>query len=195
MGQELAAQSPVFAARLGECGQALARYVDWSLGDVLAGARWCARPGRRRGHAAGAVERHWCRWARCGRRPVSRQMPCSGHSQGEIAAATVAGALSLDDAARVVALRSRALSALEGDGGMISVVMPEPAVRELLARWDDRLAVAAVNEARLPRLCPGIRCAGRVPGGAGPPGTSCAGRFRPATSWRTHCGLMSWPGR
>ncbi|MBL0804932.1 acyltransferase domain-containing protein, partial [Streptomyces albidoflavus] len=47
-----------------------------------------------------------------------------GHSQGEIAAACVAGALSLDDAARVVALRSRAIVALAGKGGMVSVPLP-----------------------------------------------------------------------
>ena len=45
-----------------------------------------------------------------------------GHSQGEIAAATVAGILTLEDAARVVAVRSRALSGLAGRGGMVSVV-------------------------------------------------------------------------
>ncbi len=44
-----------------------------------------------------------------------------GHSQGEIAAATVAGALTLEDGARVVALRSRALRAIAGRGGMASV--------------------------------------------------------------------------
>ena len=44
-----------------------------------------------------------------------------GHSQGEIAAAVVAGILSLEDAAKVVALRSRALTALAGHGGMASV--------------------------------------------------------------------------
>src|SRR5450755_5946 len=62
-----------------------------------------------------------------------------GHSQGEIAAACVAGALSLQDGARVVALRSRALA---GDGGMVSVMLPEERVRELLPQ---ELSVAAVN--------------------------------------------------
>src|SRR5581483_8827414 len=53
--------------------------------------------------------------------------------------------LSLEDAARVVAVRSRALSALDTVGGMVSVVMPEAAVRDLLDRWEGRLSVAAVN--------------------------------------------------
>src|SRR2546421_8736738 len=61
-----------------------------------------------------------------------------GHSQGEIAAACVAGALSLPDAARVVALRSKALRRLSGRGGMAAVLaVPEP--------LDPRLPAAAVN--------------------------------------------------
>jgi NADPH:quinone reductase-like Zn-dependent oxidoreductase/acyl carrier protein len=68
-----------------------------------------------------------------------------GHSQGEIAAATVAGILPLGEAARVVAVRSRALAGLAGSGGMVSVTGPEAAVRELAGRWGERLAVAAVN--------------------------------------------------
>ena len=70
---------------------------------------------------------------------------CVGPRQGEIAAATVAGILTLEDAAQVVAVRSRALTRLDTEGGMVSVVMPEQAVRELLTRWDGRLSVAAVN--------------------------------------------------
>src|SRR5215472_4708597 len=68
-----------------------------------------------------------------------------GHSQGELAAACVAGMLSLQDAAAVVALRSRALSSLEAQGRMISVVMPAGQVRQLLEPWGERLSVAAVN--------------------------------------------------
>ncbi len=68
-----------------------------------------------------------------------------GHSQGEIAAATVAGMLSLEDGARVVAVRSRALSGLSVQGSMVSVVMPSQSVRELAEGWGERLSVAAVN--------------------------------------------------
>jgi hypothetical protein len=68
-----------------------------------------------------------------------------GHSQGEIAAACVAGILSLQDAAAVVALRSRALTALAGRGAMASVAGPADRVRERIASYGDRLSVAAVN--------------------------------------------------
>ena len=39
MGRELAGCCPVFAARLAECGAALAPHVDWDLEEVLAGRR------------------------------------------------------------------------------------------------------------------------------------------------------------
>ena len=57
-----------------------------------------------------------------------------GHSQGEIAAAYVAGALSLEDAARVVALRSRLLVRLSGAGGMVSLACGVSQAQELVAR-------------------------------------------------------------
>ncbi|HEY7144008.1 MAG TPA: acyltransferase domain-containing protein, partial [Streptosporangiaceae bacterium] len=144
MGAELAACSPVFAARLAECGRALTPYADWDLLDVIGGA-----PGGPALEAAEVVQPAlWAVmvslaavWQAAGIIPDA----VLGHSQGEIAAATVAGILSLEDAARVVAVRSRALSGLGGQGGMVSVVMPEPAVRELLAPWDGQLSVAAVN--------------------------------------------------
>ena len=69
-----------------------------------------------------------------------------GHSQGEIAAACAAGALSLDDGARVVALRSKLIAAeLAGLGGMASVQLPAAAVTERLRPWPGRLQQAAVN--------------------------------------------------
>ncbi|MBC3839571.1 hypothetical protein GXW82_03150 [Streptacidiphilus sp. 4-A2] len=53
MGRELVEVSPVFAARLGECERALAPFVEWSLGDVVAG----------RGGAPGWIGWMWC--SRC----------------------------------------------------------------------------------------------------------------------------------
>ncbi|KPI09995.1 6-deoxyerythronolide-B synthase, partial [Actinobacteria bacterium OK074] len=68
-----------------------------------------------------------------------------GHSQGEIAAAVVAGGLSLEDGARVVALRSKAIRAIAGRGGMVSIALPLAAVEDLLSGWAGRVDIAAVN--------------------------------------------------
>ncbi|WP_030450096.1 type I polyketide synthase [Herbidospora cretacea] len=65
-----------------------------------------------------------------------------GHSQGEIAAACVAGALSLEDAAKIVALRSRALVKLSGTGGMLAVSLPAGRLRDLLEPWRDQIWIA-----------------------------------------------------
>ncbi|MCC3772648.1 SDR family NAD(P)-dependent oxidoreductase, partial [Streptomyces sp. UNOC14_S4] len=68
-----------------------------------------------------------------------------GHSQGEIAAAHVAGLLSLEDAARVVVLRSRALRRVSSvGGGMLSVGVSAERAAGLVAD-DERLSLAAVN--------------------------------------------------
>ncbi|WP_432140204.1 acyltransferase domain-containing protein, partial [Streptomyces sp. bgisy154] len=80
-------------------------------------------------------------WESFGVRPAA----VVGHSQGEIAAAVVAGALSVVDGARVVALRSRAIVALAGRGGMVSVALPASGAQELAAGWPGRVSVAAVN--------------------------------------------------
>ncbi|MFF1465877.1 SDR family NAD(P)-dependent oxidoreductase, partial [Streptomyces sp. NPDC058330] len=144
MGRELALCSPVFAARLAECEAALAPHVPWSLSDVLAGAE-----GAPELVAADVVQPAlWAVmvslaavWEAAGVTPAA----VVGHSQGEIAAATVAGMLSLEDGARVVALRSRSLKVLAGAGGMMSVSQSATHVEERLPRWGERLSLAAVN--------------------------------------------------
>lgn len=71
-----------------------------------------------------------------------------GHSQGEIAAAHVCGALSLRDAAKIVALRSKALLGLIGHGGMASIAESAESVTARLTPWKDRVSVAVVNGPR-----------------------------------------------
>ncbi|MFE2540070.1 SDR family NAD(P)-dependent oxidoreductase [Actinacidiphila glaucinigra] len=146
MAAELYDSSPVFAARVEECARALEPLTGWSLVDVLRGVE--GAPSLERVDvvqpALFAVMVSLAEvWKAAGVRPAA----VIGHSQGEIAAACVAGILSLEDAARVVALRSQAIGrVLAGLGGMVSVALPAGQVRERIAAWgEERISVAAVN--------------------------------------------------
>jgi rifamycin polyketide synthase module 9/10 len=145
MGRELLDSSPVFAERIAECAAALAPWVDWSLVDVLRGdveSEVLDRVDVLQPASFAMMVGLAAMWSSVGVVPDA----VVGHSQGEIAAACVAGALSLEDAARVVALRSKAIAAeLSGRGGMASVALGEADVLPLLAPWADRVEVAAVN--------------------------------------------------
>ncbi|KPI16120.1 6-deoxyerythronolide-B synthase, partial [Actinobacteria bacterium OK074] len=144
MARELLDTSPVFADSVAVCARALEPHTDWSLTAVLRGAE--DAPGYDRVDVVQptlwAVMVSLARlWQSYGVRPDA----VVGHSQGEIAAAHIAGALSLDDAARVVALRSRALGALSGDGGMVSLALPVEQATDRIAPWAGRIALATVN--------------------------------------------------
>ncbi|MFE5529445.1 type I polyketide synthase, partial [Embleya sp. NPDC056538] len=144
MALELLDTSEPFAASMRACADALDPYaVDWSLLDVL---REPGTPGLTRVDVVqpalfAVMVSLAALWHSIGIEPQA----VVGHSQGEIAAAYVAGALSLADAAKVVALRSRALVAAAGSGGMASVSLPAERVAALLEPWAGRLGVAAVN--------------------------------------------------
>ena len=152
MGAELLDSPPqaggtpttVFAEHMDRCDKALAEHVEWSLLDVIRGVP--GAPGLDRVDvvqpALWAVMVSLAElWRSVGVVPSA----VIGHSQGEIAAAYVAGALSLEDAARVVALRSLLLLQLSGAGGMVSLACGLAQAQQLLAPWADRLNVAAVN--------------------------------------------------
>ncbi|HEY7146006.1 MAG TPA: type I polyketide synthase, partial [Streptosporangiaceae bacterium] len=144
MASDLLAGSAVFARQLAACEQALSTYVGWSLAGVL--RQEPGAPGLDRVEVVQPVL--WATmislaalWRSRGIEPDA----VIGHSQGEIAAAFVAGALSLEDSAKVVALRSQALAGLAGTGGMISVPLPAGQAERLARPWHGRIAVAAVN--------------------------------------------------
>ncbi|MEU8272191.1 SDR family NAD(P)-dependent oxidoreductase [Sphaerisporangium sp. NPDC049002] len=141
MAVDLLDHSEVFRTHLRRCDQALEQYTGWSVERVLRG-----------GQAVPALEGSDViqpvlfavmaslaeLWKSLGVDPSA----VIGHSQGEITAACVAGALTLEDAAKVVALRSQALMKLGHSGGMLAVSLPAVRARELLEPWSDRLWVA-----------------------------------------------------
>ncbi|WP_420810766.1 type I polyketide synthase [Haliangium ochraceum] len=143
MGRALLRSSDAFRAEVEACEAAFAPYIDGSLREALEGgssdrvdvlqpvlftmmvslaAHW-----RSLGVVAAAVV---------------------GHSQGEVAAAYVAGALSLDDAAQIVALRSRALRRVAGRGAMAAVELGAEQLATYLAPFEEQLAIGAVNSPR-----------------------------------------------
>ena len=145
MAAGLARSGGVFAGRLGECAAAAAPFADFDLAGVLAG-----------GDAGGVgLERAdvvqlslWAVmvslaavWESLGIVPGA----VLGHSQGEVAAACVAGGLSLADGARIIATRARLAGSLAAGGAMASVGVSAGRAAELIAGYGGQLSIAAVN--------------------------------------------------
>jgi acyl transferase domain-containing protein/aryl carrier-like protein len=73
----------------------------------------------------------------------------AGHSIGEIAAAYIAGGMTLENAAKVVARRSRVLAKLSGKGAMAAVALPAEELSAEVFRAGGGLSVAAKNGPQL----------------------------------------------
>ncbi|GAB3450918.1 type I polyketide synthase [Actinophytocola sediminis] len=144
MALDLIHSSTVFAERMADCAQALAPHTDWSLPEVLGDEVALSRVDVVQPALFAVLVSLAAMWRAHGVEPDA----VVGHSQGEIAAACVAGVLSLADAAKVVALRSQAIVELAGHGGMVSVSLSQEAAVERIARWAGALSVAAVNGPR-----------------------------------------------
>jgi len=145
MGRRLLAQEAVFREVIERCDRAMRPYGDWSLLaeltatdaarsrlneiDIVQPALFAIQI------ALAALWRSW------GVEPQA----VVGHSLGEVAAAYVAGALSLDDGVRVICHRSRLFKRTIGHGAMAAVELSIDEARRVLVGSEDRVSIAASN--------------------------------------------------
>lgn len=146
MGRELLDESRVFASRIADCAEIVDAELGWSLVDRLRSdqplnaieeiqpALWAIQV---------ALASVWQDWG------IEPDL-IIGHSMGEIAAATVAGALTVKDAAKVVCRRSIVLRDRAEPGGMWSVGLGESEANEAIAELElaDRVCVGVLNSPR-----------------------------------------------
>ncbi|MET9487038.1 SDR family NAD(P)-dependent oxidoreductase [Nocardia sp. NPDC006630] len=135
---------PDFTAAVDACAVALRPHVDWDPVAVLSGA---AGPGWLE-HVDQVQPVLWALslaivavWRRAGIVPDV----VIGHSQGEIAAATAAGLLGIDEAARIVARRSALLRTVAGTGRMLAVELGIGEIPGAIAGFEDVVALAVHN--------------------------------------------------
>ncbi|WP_082282916.1 type I polyketide synthase [Myxococcus hansupus] len=147
MGRQLLRDEPVFRSAIEACERAMRPHVAWSLAEEL-----LAEESRSRLQDIDVVQpvlfavqvalaALWRSWGIAPDAVV-------GHSMGEVAAAHVAGALSLSDAARIICLRSQLLRCKSGQGAMAVVELGLEQARAALEGFESRLSVAVSNSAR-----------------------------------------------
>ncbi|MEV0177625.1 type I polyketide synthase, partial [Streptomyces sp. NPDC050803] len=144
MTLDLLETHPVFAHHFHQAATAVEQHTDWSVLGVLRQDEG-QPPLERMDIVQPVLFTVTTALARLWQHHGIHPDAVTGHSQGEITAAHIAGALTLNDAARIITQRSKALTRLAGHGGMASIHAHPDALTPLLARWDGRLSIAAHN--------------------------------------------------
>jgi acyl transferase domain-containing protein/acyl carrier protein len=145
MGRELLLHNGVFRSVIEECdGLFKSHGASWSLMEELT-----AKEDRSRMHVTAiaqpaifavqvALAELWRSW---GVVPTA----VVGHSVGEVAAAHVAGALGISDAAKVIFHRGRSMDLASSTGKMLGASLTREEAKELLRGYEDRVSIAAIN--------------------------------------------------
>ena len=147
MGKELLQDSPVFQEKISQCDKEMQNYCDFSLLEVLKGCGKAAELDRvdvvqpalfAMQVGLSAVLRSW------GVEPAA----VVGHSLGEVAAACVAGWLSLEEGCRIICERSKLVRRTSGQGAMALLELSAAQAAEALREYAGQVEVGAINGPR-----------------------------------------------
>ncbi|QSQ15454.1 type I polyketide synthase [Myxococcus landrumensis] len=147
MGRRLLEEEPAFRTALRRCAEAIRAEAGFDVLEVLAADAEHSRLGEIDViqpvlfAMEVALAELWRAW---GIEPDA----VVGHSMGEVAAAHVAGALSLEDAAAIICRRSKLLRTVSGRGAMFMVDLTLEEAKEALRGFEDRVSVAVSNGVR-----------------------------------------------
>lgn len=147
MGRELIAREPVVAQAIEDCDRVWTRLAGWSLRERLferASGGPMVAPEEAQ-PANFVIQLALSRlWEAYGVRPDA----VVGHSVGEITAAHVAGALTLEQTLELVYHRCMLQRDMPTAGGMLAAGLGAKEIEPLLRPWADRISIAAINSAR-----------------------------------------------
>ncbi|MEO7363050.1 MAG: type I polyketide synthase, partial [Gemmatimonadaceae bacterium] len=144
MGCELLTREPTFRAAVERVAKAVSAHVSWNLLDEMSRDETTSRIHETEitQPAMFAIQMGlvalWKSWG------VEPDFVIA-HSSGEIAAACAAGAMDVEEGARIAVFRGRAVSQSEGQGAMVSFPISAAEASAAIAGIEDRVAIAAVN--------------------------------------------------
>jgi len=148
MGRELMQHEPVFKAMVEACAEAMRPWAKFSLLDELNRPEAETRMQKTEVSQPAIFAMQMglaALWQSWGIQPAA----VVGHSVGEVAAACVAGILTLEQAAKIIVLRGRFMDECHAEGGtMLAVGMSPDEARAVIAKHDRTVSIAAFNGPR-----------------------------------------------
>jgi acyl transferase domain-containing protein/acyl carrier protein len=141
MGRQLMAEAATFRVSISRVGDAFRKFVDWDLAAVIGAAELPDRIDIVQPALFAMSVAFADLWRSLGIEPAA----VVGHSMGEVAAAHIAGVLTLEDAAAVICLRSQLLREISGGGAMAVVELSPDEIHSRLRGAAGALSLAAIN--------------------------------------------------